>query len=154
MLSNHEKMQMNEITFLDGKVRKQALAVFEGRPPVEAPRLKRLMLSQGELAQVHDGEPGIQYLACLELRKDTARGNHYHKAKNEFLYLLTGKVLLVVENIETKERTAISVAAGDLLFIPVQIAHGFRTIESGLGIEFSMSPFDPVDIYSFPLIGA
>lgn len=145
---------MADITFLNGKVLKQSLAVFDGRPPADAPRLKRLLLPQGELAQVHDGEPAIRYLACLELRPDTIRGNHYHKLKNEFLYLSSGRAVLTVEDCGTAQRESIPLGAGDLVFIPVGIAHAFRIVEAGQGIEFSTTEFAAGDVYFFSLVSS
>ena len=142
---------MADTTLLSGKVIKQSLAVIQGRPPADAPKLKRLLLPQGELAQVHDGEPAIRYLACIELRPGTIRGNHYHKVKNEFLYLTAGRAVLTVEDCGSGLRESVPLCAGDLVFIPVGIAHAFQTLEAGQGIEFSTSEFAAADVYFFSL---
>jgi mannose-6-phosphate isomerase-like protein (cupin superfamily) len=143
---------MTQTTFLSGKVLKQSLTRFDGRPPADAPKLKRLMLPQGELAQVHDGEPGIRYLACIALLPGAIRGNHYHKIKNEYLYIISGRVQLVVQDLASGQRESMSLESGDLVFIPVSIAHAFRTLEQGQGIEFSTAEFDRSDVCAFGLI--
>lgn len=142
---------MNETTFLSGKVIRRSLPVIRGRPGIDAPRVKRLLLPQGELAQVYDEQPGIQYLAYIELSKEAIRGNHYHKRKNEFIYIITGSILLQIQEVSTGERASIEAGVGDLVFIPVGIAHCFKTIESGHAIEFSVEAFDAADIFSHPI---
>lgn len=143
---------MTQTTFLGGKVIKQSLTVIHGRPASDAPALKRLFLPQGELAQIYDGEEGIRYLACMELRPGFVRGNHYHEVKAEVIYIIRGEILLVVEDIVTRERAAIGLQSGDLAVIPVRIAHGFRTIQAGDGVEWSPTRFDPKDIQPYALI--
>ena len=59
---------MAESEYLAGKVVKWSLPVISGRPGADAPTLKRLFLPQGELAQVHDSEEGIHYMAVIETR--------------------------------------------------------------------------------------
>lgn len=143
---------MSESTFLNDQVIKQSLVTIHGRPASDAPRVKRLLLAQGELAQVYDDDQGIRYLASIELRQGAVRGNHYHEAKKEVIYVIQGEILLVVEDIRTKERASLSLKAGDLAVIPVRIAHGFRTIAAGQGIEWSTTRFDPADIVPYRLI--
>jgi quercetin dioxygenase-like cupin family protein len=143
---------MNETTLLNGRVLKRSLPVIQGRPDSDAPRLKRMLLPQGELAQVYDAEPGIRYLAYIELREGAIRGNHFHKVKNEFIYIITGRILLAVADPETKDSASMELQSGDLAFVPVNIAHAFRTIQGGHGVEFSVAPFDLEDIFRYPLL--
>ena len=143
---------MSESTFLNNRVIKRTLAVFNGRPTPDAPPLKRLLLAQGELAQVYDDAQGIRYLAFVELRNGAVRGNHYHHVKDEVLYVIQGEILLVVEDLISKERASLSLKTGDLAVIPVRIAHGFRTISAGQAIEWSTNRFDPADTCAYPLI--
>ena len=143
---------MNESNFLNDRVIKRTLTVINGRPAADAPRLKRLLLAQGELAQVYDDPEGIRYLAFVELRKDAIRGNHYHQVKDEAIYVIQGEILLVVEDIATRERASFPLMTGDLAVIPVRIAHGFRTIQAGQAVEWSTNRFDPGDICQYQLI--
>src|SRR2546430_2302575 len=138
---------MIESTFLNGRVIKQSLAVIQGRPASDAPRVKRLLLAQGELAQIYDADEGIRYLAFVELRIDAVRGNHYHQVKDEVIYVIQGEILLVVEDIVTKDRESFRLQTGDLAVIPVRIAHGFRTIVSGQAVERSTTRFGPTGIW-------
>ena len=128
---------MTESTFLNGRVVKLSLPVIQGR---------------GELAQIYDSDEGIRYLAFIELRKDTVRGNHYHEAKNEVIYVIQGEIQLAVEDIVTKERASFCLSTGDLAILPVRIAHGFRTVVAGQGVEWSPTRFDAADITPYRVI--
>jgi hypothetical protein len=139
-------------TYLGGKVWKQTLAWVEPPTPPNAPTLKRLLLPQGELAQFYDGADGIRCLACIELRAGTVRGNHYHKVKAEYVYVIRGRVELIVEEVVSTGRVAILLETGDLAFIETGVAHALRVIEPGHAIEFSPAPFDPVDIHRVTLV--
>lgn len=143
---------MSDSTFLEGKVRRVSLRSFPGAPGSDAPVLKRLLLPQGELAQFYDADEPLRYLAYIALREGTARGNHYHEVKEEGIYLIQGDVELVVEDIGSKARASVPMAAGDLVFIPKRVAHTLRVLQSGHAIEFSEARFDPKDTYRYPLV--
>jgi len=142
---------MNESTFLSGKVLKRSLPVVQPPSSAEGPALKRLLLPQGELAQFYDGEEPLHYLAYIELRAGSVRGNHYHTTKQEWIYLVQGEAVLGVEDIETKARETLPLKAGDLAFISSGVAHAIRTVQPGHAIEFSSTRFDAADIHRFPL---
>jgi hypothetical protein len=143
---------MAETKYLAGKVLKWSLPVISGRPGPDAPALKRLLLPQGELAQVHDSDEGIRYMAVIEARVGSVRGNHYHKIKEEWIYLMQGRLEVVIQDIQTSERASVPLAIGDLIFIQTRIAHALQTAEPGQAIEFSAARFDAADIFPFALI--
>lgn len=136
-----------ESSLLGGKVRKRSLPVLDPPAGPEAPALKRLALPQGELAQVHDSEAGMRYLALIELRPGGVRGNHYHKRKEEWVYLIEGQVELTVEDIHAQSRASVLLGAGDLVWIGVEVAHAFRPLAPGSALEFSPQRYDPDDTY-------
>ena len=142
---------MAETDYLAGKVVKWSLPLISGRPGPEAPALKRLLLPQGELAQIHDSDEGIRYLAVLETRAGGVRGNHYHKVKVEWVYVTQGKLLVRVQDIQTNERASVPLQTGDMLLIQTGIAHMLQTIELGQAIEFSETRFNAADIFPFHL---
>ncbi len=110
------------------------------------------MLPQGELAQFYDGDEGIRYIAQIELQAGSVRGNHYHKIKQEWIYMMSGEVMLLVEDLETKARENVLLLAGDLVFIQTGVVHALQVTKSGQAIEFSTSRFDPADIYRHKLL--
>jgi hypothetical protein len=142
---------MDQVILLDGKVVRQSLPAIPVPVGADVPKLKRLMLPQGELAQIYDADEGIRYMAVIELRPDNARGNHYHKIKVEWVYVTAGEVLLVVEDVESRRRESVPMRAGDLAVIQTGIAHALRVTAPGEAIEFSGARFDAADIYRYPL---
>jgi quercetin dioxygenase-like cupin family protein len=142
---------MSNSTFFSGKVQKLSLPFVSLPPPADAPHLKRLPLAQGELAQFHDGEEGARYIAYIELLTGAIRGNHYHKIKNEWTYVISGRLQLLLEDITTHERASLTMQSGDLAFVAPGVAHALRTLEPGGAVEFSPLQFNAGDIYPFRL---
>ena len=142
---------MAETEYLAGKVVKWPLPLISGRPGPDAPALKRLLLPQGELAQIHDSDEGFRYLAVLETRAGSVRGNHYHKVKVEWVYVTQGRLLVLVQDIQTNERASVPLQTGDLLLIQTGVAHVLQPIEPGQAIEFSETRFNASDIFPFHL---
>lgn len=142
---------MAETEYLAGAVKKWSLPVITGRPGPDAPALKRLLLPQGELAQVHDADEGMRYMAVIETRVGCARGNHYHKVKQERIYVLQGELSVAVEDVQTKARASVPLRTGDLVLIQTGIAHALQTVKPGQAIEFGQVRFDATDIFPYPL---
>jgi len=137
---------MDEIAFFDGKLRKRSLPVFHGPPPANAHGPKRLLLSQGELANFYDEDQGIRYLATLELRLGSIRGNHVHRSKLEHVYIVSGCLLLAAAEEKNADPVTMELGRGDLVTIKPGIAHAFKTLEAGYAVEFSPQVFDPADL--------
>jgi len=142
---------MSETAFLNGKVRKGSLPVLPLPVGPEAASLKRLFLPQGELAQFYDADEGIRYMAFIELLPGQVRGNHYHKVKEERVYVIRGEILLSVADIDSGARASVAIRTGDLAVIQTGVAHAYQTVDPGQAIEFSPTRFDPADIHRFPL---
>jgi hypothetical protein len=145
---------MSETHLLSGKVVKQSLPILQPPTGPDSPVLKRLKLPQGELAQFYDGEPGIRYIAYIELLPGNPRGNHYHNHKQEWIYLITGELSLIVEDIASKERATMPMTAGEIVKISTGVAHTLQIIKAGQAIEFSAERFDAADIHRYVLVSS
>jgi uncharacterized RmlC-like cupin family protein len=143
---------ISETRLLDGKVTKRTLPLVQPSSAPDSRSLKRLLLPQGELAQFYDGDDGIRYIAQIELQAGSVRGNHYHKVKQEWVYMMSGEVTLILEDLESKARESTFLTAGDLVFIQTGVIHALQVTKSGQAIEFSTSRFDPADIYRHKLV--
>src|SRR6476659_4130704 len=141
---------MTQQTLLQGKVKIWILP--EVQPGVNEAGLKRLMLPQGELAQFYDEEEGVRYIASIELKAGTVRGNHYHKMKREYVYVLAGRLRLVVRELGTEKREESELEGGSLVFIEPGIVHALDVRESGVAVEFSANRFDAADTYREKLV--
>jgi mannose-6-phosphate isomerase-like protein (cupin superfamily) len=143
---------MQQRTLLQGLVTVWTLPQVQPGPAGAELLVKRVMLPQGELAQFHDSEEAMRYIAAIELKTGTVRGNHYHKIKREYVYVLSGRLTLVLQKLDTEVRETIEMSAGDLALIPPGIIHALQVKEDGLAVEFSPNRFDPMDTYRAALI--
>ena len=142
---------MSDATVLNGKVLKRSLPAIEPQNAAGSPTLKRLLLPQGELAQFFDSEQPVHYLTYIELRCGSARGNHYHKVKEEWIYMLSGEAVLWVEDVGTKAQDKVNLKVGDLAFVKTGVAHAIQVLQTGQAIEFSSARFNAQDIYKYPI---
>lgn len=149
-----ESIEQSREAVLGGRVVRDRLPVYEGRPAPGAvlPDLKRLLLPQGELAQIHNGGSAIRYLAWIALQDGGVRGNHVHRRKDESIYLIAGGLRLVVEDPGTGERAELMLKAGDRVHIPPGIAHALQPVGDGHALEFAPDPLDPTDTFPHRLI--
>ncbi|MEN9676933.1 MAG: hypothetical protein RIS76_2829 [Verrucomicrobiota bacterium] len=137
---------------LDGGVVLHRLPAIPVSAASGSPERKRLLLPAGELAQLTEDKTAFRYLACLELREGTERGNHLHRRKQEAFYLMSGVVTLFALDPQGEDRVELPLEAGDLVFIAPGIAHGLRVLQSGFAVEFSPEPFDPLDTERHPVV--
>jgi quercetin dioxygenase-like cupin family protein len=135
----------DDTTVFGGKVRKRSLPVYHGSAPPGADGPKRLILPQGELSNIYDAEEGLRYAALIEMRVGTVRGNHVHRVKEELVYVISGRLELIVQESSQGEVLRLELRPGDLAFIATGIAHAIKPLEAGLAIEFSKARFDPAD---------
>jgi mannose-6-phosphate isomerase-like protein (cupin superfamily) len=142
---------MNETVLFGGRVRKTSLPLFHGPPPADASGPKRLSLAQGELANFYDSPEGIRYIAFLELRAGGIRGNHFHRVKVEHVYLFSGRLKVLLKDGPEGEIASLDLVAGDLVRIQPGVAHAFKPMEAGFGVEFSPNLFNGEDIIKVPL---
>lgn len=139
---------------LDGRVVVRRIPAFTPPLGADLPPMKRLLLPAGELSQITDGSAAFRYLACLELLEGTVRGNHLHHRKQEWFYLVSGAVTLVIADPADDARFELDLEPGDLVFIAPGIAHAVRVVKPGAAVEFAPDPFDPSDTVRHPVIPA
>lgn len=143
---------MREEKFLQGKAVIWTLPQINPGPQGQELSLKRILLPQGDLAQFYDSEEGIRYIASFELKAGTARGNHYHKIKREYVYMLSGEIRLVLQDSETQSKEIAELKPGDLVLIQPGIVHALQVKQSGMAVEFSPDRFDAADSYRVQLV--
>lgn len=131
---------MSHDSAFGGRATRTSLPIVEPGA-VDLPRLKRLILPQGDLAQLYEPDEGIRYLAWLELKVGSVRGNHHHRGKREFFYLIAGRVELVLEELESGARVKWQLAAGDLVYFKPGIVHAYCPTADGQAVEFSPQRF-------------
>lgn len=89
----------------------------------------------------------INFLAYVDFKLDKGvRGNHYHKNKDEYLYLCKGAVKGYFKSLseESTEIEEILIEEGTLIHILPNCAHAFETVKEGHAIEFSPTKFEDI----------
>lgn len=94
----------------------------------------------------------MRYIAFLELRAGGVRGNHYHRFKQEWLYVASGEIRLWAADMQIAQRESFAAKTGELAFIDCGLAHAFQTVAPGYAVEFSPARFDAADAYSFAVV--
>jgi mannose-6-phosphate isomerase-like protein (cupin superfamily) len=137
-------------SYFGGKVWIKPLIVTD-QPATRADVQARLKFPNGELAVLGDGKTAIHHLSYVELKEAMPRGNHYHKLRHEYFYLISGDAEMVFEDIATKEQSGTLLRPGDLVYIKPEIAHVFVPRQEGHAIEYAAEIFDAADVYRYPL---
>ncbi len=114
---------------------------------------RRLFSPKGEMAQILNraGET-YRHLVYWDLDSTTSgqeRGHHYHAAKTENFYVLTGELDLLVHDLATGQREVFLVRAGDRLRLAPRVAHAFRSRTYAQVLEYAPGPYDAGDTYHF-----
>src|SRR4051794_10397711 len=132
--------------FLNGKLEIRTLETAD-QPAKRADVQARLLSPGGELAVLADGKTAIRHLAYVELREGMPRGNHYHKVRHEYLYMIAGETEVHVQDISTGRAEKVLLEVGDLALIHPNVAHAFLPRSSGHALEFAAESFDGADVY-------
>ena len=114
-------------------------------------------LKNGELDKPNKKFGQIYYVTFR--RKSIIRGNHYHKETIEWFGVISGAVLVVLEDINTKERKSFKLHATEDKFVRLtvgkEIAHAFKCLsKSAILLDYANKEYDPgcTDRYYYPLI--
>ena len=137
-------------SYFGGKLWIKPLIVTD-QPATRSEVRARLKFPNGELAVLGDGKTPIHHLSYVELKQGMGRGNHFHKLRHEYFYLISGDARMIFENIASREQHSALLHPGDLVFIEPEIAHVFIPHQSGHAIEYAAEPFDATDVYRYPL---
>lgn len=83
------------------------------------------------------------------------KGGHYHNRANEWFTLVTGKAILILEDIITKERMEIRLdsTCPQTVFIPPMVAHSVHNISDNDFIlcAYTDLKYDPADTIPYDL---
>jgi dTDP-4-dehydrorhamnose 3,5-epimerase-like enzyme len=107
---------------------------------------KRLIQPRGELALIEDGMR-FRHLGYFSLKKGRGfyRGGHYHRKKVEHFYVISGRLLVQLVDLETQEKSEVKLEEGQRVTIYPNCAHRFMAKEAAQVIEYFDSLYDPED---------
>jgi mannose-6-phosphate isomerase-like protein (cupin superfamily) len=117
------------------------------RPP-ESPVTTggRIFTPGGELTQILNGID-VRFVAYVEFAGNlgSPRGNHYHRRRREWLYIVRGRLQAHYEDVESRESMELVLETGDLVCVEPGCAHVYFPLEYTQAIECSSIDFDPQD---------
>ncbi len=113
-------------------------------------REKRYIEKRGELVLLSDGEE-IRHITFFTLNPgpNYFRGGHYHKKKTEKFYVVSGKLNILIVDVDTKEKNIIEIIAGQRVTIYPMCTHKFQAITPAQVIEYYATSYDPDDDIRF-----
>eukprot|EP01098_Paradermamoeba_levis_P003650 TRINITY_DN1638_c0_g1_i1.p1 TRINITY_DN1638_c0_g1~~TRINITY_DN1638_c0_g1_i1.p1 ORF type:complete len:112 (-),score=17.10 TRINITY_DN1638_c0_g1_i1:34-369(-) len=76
----------------------------------------------------------LRHLLYWDLQVGQDRGHHFH-SREQWWYVISGEMLLAVEDVETKQREVFTMKTGMRVTIGGKIAHAVRGIEKCQVIE-------------------
>ncbi len=93
---------------------------------------------RGTITDVLVNEP-IDHITLIHSKKDSIRGNHYHKDTLQCVYVLSGKMELFAQLPDEDIKSEILVE-GDLAITPPWESHAFHAIEDSTFMVFTRGP--------------
>ena len=107
---------------------------------------KRLIQPRGELALIEDGMR-FKHLGYFSLKRGRGfyRGGHYHTKKVEHFYVISGKLLVQLVDLDNQEKSKVRLREGQRVTIHPNCAHRFRAESEAQVIEYFDSLYDPED---------
>lgn len=118
-------------------------------PPIP-PGGGRLPTPAGMLTQIIDG-PSLRFLAHLEFKQSTSRGNHVHRNKVESLYIIQGSLQARFMDVENGQVFETVLEAGDFVTVLPGCAHAYTALEDSYGLDMADTPYDPEDTIAYRL---
>ena len=108
---------------------------------------RRIFSSKGEMAQILNRvNEAFRHLVYWDLAPGgQERGHHYHLSKTENVYILTGELELLLEDLESGVHEKVLVQAGDRLTIGPNLAHAYRSRKYSQVLEYAPGTYDPAD---------
>ena len=116
----------------------------------DVPGAKRWEEERGEFVQISYQEE-IWHLALFEIRKGFSRGNHYHEAKEEIFYVVSGRMRALFLDMDTLEKEERMLGKGDKIRIRPRCGHVFYGLEDTLVVEYSPQVYNKEDSYRIDL---
>jgi dTDP-4-dehydrorhamnose 3,5-epimerase-like enzyme len=111
---------------------------------------KRWEEERGEFVQISYKEE-MRHLAVFEIRKGFSRGSHYHEAKEEIFYVVSGKMRALLMDMDTLQKEEYILEKGDKIRLKPRCGHIFYGLEDTLVVEYSPQVFNMEDSYRIDL---
>jgi len=93
---------------------------------------------RGSISDILAGEP-VDAVTIIESRHGAVRGNHFHKDTVQWIYVLTGRLLLAAQR-EGADREEVEAGVGDLVRHDPFEAHSVKALEDSSFLVLTRGP--------------
>jgi mannose-6-phosphate isomerase-like protein (cupin superfamily) len=104
---------------------------------------------RGIFREIFNGFEG-RTLAWGRMRSGAVMGNHFHRRTRVFFCILSGSAEIETVAVETGERDAFPLAAGQAVILEPGESHAIRYREESEFLMAKSQPYDPKDPDTFP----
>ena len=111
---------------------------------------KRWEEERGDFVQISYKEE-MRHLAVFGIRKGFSRGSHYHEAKEEIFYVVSGKMRALFLDMDTLQKEEYILEKGDKIRMKPRCGHIFYGLEDTLVVEYSPQIYNMEDSYRIDL---
>jgi dTDP-4-dehydrorhamnose 3,5-epimerase-like enzyme len=111
---------------------------------------KRWEEERGEFVQISYKEE-IWHLAVFGIRKGFSRGSHYHEAKEEIFYVVSGKMRALFLDMDSLQKEEYILQKGDKIRMKPRCGHIFYGLEDTLVVEYSPQIYNMEDSFRIDL---
>jgi dTDP-4-dehydrorhamnose 3,5-epimerase-like enzyme len=98
---------------------------------------------------LHPGREAFGQFFVTTAHPGVSKGHHYHLRKHEWFCVIKGRALLVLEDIDTKQRTEIPMGEDSMVTVelPLRSAHAIKNTGDDMMylLAYTDEPFDPQD---------
>ena len=106
---------------------------------------------KGTKAQIANSKTS-RALLYVELKENAKAGNHYHKTKEEILFIISGKLTATFKDMLSQEIKEKTLKKGDLITIKPGIAHSLHALQNSKILDISNTDKNSQDKFKEELI--
>ncbi len=117
-------------------------------PQPPEPLFGEISRDKGKTVLLHNGAE-MRFISVIEFKEGFgSRGNHFHKRKHEFIFVLSGKARAQFWLPGIPEENIVTVVErGHFIYVKPGCAHAYTPLVDMAVVEFSPQSFDSADEY-------
>lgn len=142
---------MNYKHLLNNKIEIYEIAAINERRGFEIDKLCLLTEKHLELSYFPLPKPAfsISIISINAVGSPIIRGNHYHKGKDEYLYLISGHVIYKFIDLDTESQIIIEPGRNEIIHVYPNCAHAYLVEGNTTILEFSTKKVKNWDSINF-----
>ena len=92
---------------------------------------------RGAITDLSDEQ--IRHIGIITSKPGAVRGKHYHKKATQYTYVLSGKIELLLKDLneENPKAVTLTMSPGDIITIPPNVIHVIKSLNESTILVFS-----------------